>query len=76
MQPYFITLNEQIPMFFSGLAEVRERLEPNERYGFVIITAARDEGMVDVYDSKPLVVSPKHAREWIDPDTSPERAPK
>ena len=27
-QPYFITLKEQIPMFFAGLAEVHESLAP------------------------------------------------
>jgi putative SOS response-associated peptidase YedK len=73
-QPYFITLKEQIPMFFAGLAEVHEALEPDERDGFVIITAASDEGMVDIHDRKPLVLAPQHAREWIDPNTSPERA--
>ena len=73
-QPYFITLNEQIPMFIAGLAEVHQSLEPDERDGFVIITAASDQGMVDIHDRKPLVLSPEHAREWVDPETSPERA--
>ncbi len=61
-------------MFFAGLAEVHEGLEMDERDGFVIITAASDEGMVDIHDRKPLVLSPQHAREWVDPDTPPERA--
>jgi putative SOS response-associated peptidase YedK len=73
-QPYFITLKEQIPMFFAGLAEVHQGIEPDERDGFVMITAASDQGMVDIHDRKPLVLSPEHAREWIDPGTSPERA--
>jgi putative SOS response-associated peptidase YedK len=73
-QPYFITLKQQIPMFFAGLAEVHGGLEPNEQDGFVIITAASDQGMVDVHDRKPVVLAPEHAREWIDPDTLPERA--
>lgn len=30
--------------------------------------------MVDIHDRKPLVLAPEHAREWLDPDTSPERA--
>lgn len=49
-------------------------MEPDDRDGFVIITAASDEGMVDIHDRKPLVLSPQQAREWVDPDTSPERA--
>lgn len=31
-------------------------------------------GMVDIHDRNPLVLLPEHAREWIDPDTSSERA--
>lgn len=27
-QPYFITLKEPIPMFFAGLAEVHQAIEP------------------------------------------------
>ncbi|WP_405121371.1 SOS response-associated peptidase family protein [Pseudomonas petroselini] len=73
-QPYFITLREHAPMFFAGLAEVHQGLEPDPRDGFVIITAASDQGMVDIHDRKPLVLAPEHAREWIASDTSPERA--
>jgi putative SOS response-associated peptidase YedK len=61
-------------MFFAGLAEVHEGVEPDDRDGFVIITAASDQGMVDIHDRKPLVLAPEHAREWIDPETSVERA--
>lgn len=61
-------------MFFAGLAEVHEGLKADVRDGFVIITAGSDEGMVDIHDRKPLVLSPEHAREWVDSDTSPERA--
>lgn len=61
-------------MFFAGLAEVHEGMEADDRDGVVIISAASDEGMVDIHDRKPLVLSPEHAREWVDPDTSPERA--
>jgi len=30
--------------------------------------------MVDIHDRKPLVLAPEHARECVDPGTSPERA--
>lgn len=73
-QPYFITLKEHTPMYFAGLAEVHKELEPDERDGFVIITADSDQGMVDIHDRKPLVLAPELAREWISPTTSPERA--
>ena len=67
-------MKDQTPMFFAGLAEVHQTIEPNEHDGFVIITAASDQGMVDIHDRKPLVLAPEHAREWVDPETSPERA--
>ncbi|QXI26404.1 SOS response-associated peptidase family protein [Pseudomonas vanderleydeniana] len=73
-QPYFIRLKSQAPMFFAALAQVHAGLEPHEGDGFVIITAASDQGMVDIHDRRPLVLAPEHAREWIDPDLSPARA--
>ncbi|MGY2172873.1 SOS response-associated peptidase family protein [Pseudomonas gingeri] len=73
-QPYFIRLRTQAPMFFAALAQVHSGPEPHEGDGFVIITAASDEGMVDIHDRRPLVLAPEHAREWIDPDLSPARA--
>lgn len=73
-QPYFIRLKSQAPMFYGALAEVHAGLEEHDGDGFVIITAASDAGMVDIHDRRPLVLSPEHAREWIDPDLSPDRA--
>jgi putative SOS response-associated peptidase YedK len=73
-QPYFIRLKEEGPMFFAALAEVHQGLEPDPQDGFVIITADSDQGMVDIHDRRPVVLSPEHAREWVDPDTTPERA--
>lgn len=61
-------------MFFAALAEVRPGLEPNEGDGFVIITAASDQGMVDIHDRRPVVLSPEHAREWLDQSLERERA--
>jgi len=64
-QPYFIRLKSQAPMFFAALAEVHPGLEPHEGDGFVIITAASDQGMIDIHDRRPIVFSPEHAREWM-----------
>ena len=36
------------------LAEVHPGLESDERSGFVIMTAAADDGLVDIHDRKPL----------------------
>lgn len=73
-QPYFIRLKSQAPMFFAALAQVTPGLEPRDEDGFVIITAASDQGMLDIHDRRPLVLTPEHAREWLDPQTSPARA--
>ncbi|WP_414154019.1 SOS response-associated peptidase family protein [Pseudomonas sp. BNK-43-a] len=73
-QPYYIQATDEAPLFFAALAEAHPALEPDERDGFVIITAAADQGLVDIHDRKPLVLSPEVAREWLSPDTSMERA--
>lgn len=61
-QPYFIRLKSQAPMFFAALAEVHPGLEPHEGDGFVIITAANDQWMVNIHDRRPVVLAPEHAR--------------
>lgn len=73
-QPYFIRLKSQAPMFYGALAQVTPGLEPRDEDGFVIITAASDQGMVDIHDRRPLVLTPEHANEWLDPELSPTRA--
>ncbi|OAS27860.1 hypothetical protein AYO08_00185 [Pseudomonas putida] len=73
-QPYYITAANDELLFFAALAEVHDGLEPDDRDGFVIITAAADQGMVDIHDRKPLVLNPELAKEWIDPTTTAERA--
>ncbi|MCE5989734.1 SOS response-associated peptidase family protein [Pseudomonas sp. LM20] len=56
------------------LAEVYEVLKDNEQEGFVIITAAAGQEMVNIHDRKPLVLSSELAREEINPATTAERA--
>lgn len=73
-QPYYITSADGKPLFFAALAEVHHGVEPDERDGFVVITAAADQGLLDIHDRKPLVLTPEVARDWISPITSTERA--
>ncbi|ORL62371.1 SOS response-associated peptidase family protein [Pseudomonas putida] len=73
-QPYYITAANDELLYFAALAEVHPGLEPDDRDGFVIITAAADQGLVDIHDRKPLVLRPELAREWIAKETTPERA--
>lgn len=61
-------------MFFGALAQAPPGFEPHDEDGFVIITAASDQGMVDVHDRKPLVLTPEHVREWLNPNLPTERA--
>jgi putative SOS response-associated peptidase YedK len=72
-QPYHIHAADGAPIFFAALAEVHPGVEPAEHDGFVIVTAAADEGLVDIHDRKPLVLASALAQEWLDPDTSTER---
>ena len=73
-QPYFIRLKSKAPMFFAALAEVHTGLAPHESDGFVIITAASDQGMVDIHDRRPVVFAPERAREWIEAGLDRDRA--
>lgn len=75
-QPYFIRLKTQKPMFFGALAQAQPGLEDQEGDGFVIITAASDEGMLDIHDRKPLVLTPDLAREWLNSELDQGRAEK
>lgn len=73
-QPYFIRLKGDKPMLYGALPQVTPGLEPRDDDGFVIITAASDQGMVDIHDRRLLVLTPELANEWLDPELSPERA--
>ncbi|QXH37410.1 SOS response-associated peptidase [Pseudomonas muyukensis] len=73
-QPYYIQAANGAPLFFAALAQVHRSIGPDPRDGFVIVTAAADQGLVDIHERKPLVLSPALAREWIDPATPDERA--
>jgi putative SOS response-associated peptidase YedK len=74
-QPYFIKLKSGEPMFFAAIGQFhRSDQHEHDDDGFVIITAAADAGMIDIHDRRPLVLPPEAAREWMQPDLSPERA--
>ena len=75
-QPYFIRLKSRRPMLFGALAEVSPGPEHHEGDGFVIITAASDQGMVGICGRHPLVLSPAHASEWLNPNITAAQAEK
>jgi putative SOS response-associated peptidase YedK len=76
-QPYFIRLRSGGPMFFAAVGQLSHNgSEVREDDGFVIITADAQGGMLDIHDRRPVVLPADLAREWIDPNTTSQRAEK
>ena len=46
----------------------------DEAEGFVIVASATDEGLIDIHDRRPLVLSPDAARAWMRQDLSGKEA--
>lgn len=72
-QPYFVRRADDEPMFLAALTSIQtedDALVPGA--GFVIVTAAADEGLVDVHDRRPLVFAADAARRWLDPALPPD----
>ena len=68
-QPYYIHRKDSEPMYFAGIGQFRgDGGEPQDGDGFVIITADSDQGMVDIHDRRPVVLSPECAASWLDPE--------
>ena len=72
-QPYFIRLKGGAPAFFAAIGDIPQGNEEGAG-GFAIITAASDQGMVDIHDRRPVVLPADVAREWMEPGLLPERA--
>src|SRR5690606_23152864 len=74
-QPYYIRRRDKQPMYFAGIGQFRrDGGEPQEGDGFVVITANSDQGMVDIHDRKPVVLSPETAANWLDPELAADEA--
>tara|TARA_R110000868_G_scaffold406510_1_gene686982 strand:+ start:2657 stop:3214 length:558 start_codon:yes stop_codon:yes gene_type:complete len=75
-QPYYIKLKTDEPMFFASVGRFTggadEKLDDGD--GFAIVTSASDQGMVDIHDRMPVVLTADTAREWLDTGLEPERA--
>ena len=66
-QPYFIYRADGQPIFMAAIGSTPfERNDEAE--GFLIVTSAANEGLVDIHDRRPLVLSPEAAREWMRQD--------
>lgn len=74
-QPYFIYHKSHTPLFFAAISRFHpDAAEPPADDGFVIVTAASDEGLLDIHDRRPLVLDRAQALEWLNSDTAPARA--
>ncbi|ESM41308.1 hypothetical protein SM87_04121 [Klebsiella pneumoniae] len=72
-QPYFIHRKDGQPIFMAAIGSVHfER--GDEAEGFLIVTAAADQGLVDIHDRRPLVLVPEAAREWMRQDIGGKEA--
>jgi putative SOS response-associated peptidase YedK len=74
-QPWLIRRKDREPVFCAAIGQFPSRgAESRDDDGFVIVTADSAGGMLDIHDRRPIVLSPKLAREWLDPATPRERA--
>jgi len=69
-QAHYIRLQAEAPMFLAALSNFRYDKPAPADAGLVIVTAAPDSGLIDVYDRRPLVLTPADARTWLDPARS------
>lgn len=73
-QPYAIRRRDGGPLWMAGLCSVAPGDEAQQDDGFMIVTAAADEGLVDVHDRRPVVFAADLASEWLNISTLPEAA--
>ncbi|WNK56311.1 SOS response-associated peptidase family protein [Pantoea agglomerans] len=72
-QPFFIFHKKKEPLFFAAIGR-QPYGQDHGKEGFVIVTSASNQGMVDIHDRRPLVITPDAVREWLSEETSPARA--
>ncbi|HIH9706287.1 TPA: SOS response-associated peptidase family protein, partial [Klebsiella pneumoniae] len=66
-QPYFIHRKDGKPIFMAAIGSVPfER--GDEAEGFLIVTTAADQGLIDIHERRPLILTPEAAREWMRQD--------
>lgn len=75
-QPYYIRRADDTPLYFAAIGQFDRRggMETKAGDGFAIITADSDEGMLDIHDRRPVVLSAECAAHWLDPELTPEEA--
>lgn len=73
-QPYYIHDNANRPLMLAALTAWQPAAAFDAAHGFAIVTDDAKGGMLDIHDRRPVILSPDLAREWVNPETSVERA--
>ncbi|SEJ65260.1 Putative SOS response-associated peptidase YedK [Azotobacter beijerinckii] len=74
-QPFFFQLKSREPLFFPAVGRFpRGGAAAREGDGFALITQTSEGRMNEIHDRRPLVLEPKMARAWLDPQQTPARA--
>lgn len=68
-QPYFIYRRDSRPLLMAALGHAPFDADHGGE-GFVILTAASDEGLLDIHDRRPVVLDADAALEWLHAGTS------
>nr|CAH8250458.1 SOS response-associated protein YedK [Enterobacter mori] len=68
-QPFFIYRKDGNPLLLAAIGK-QPFENGNDQEGFLIVTAAADEGLLDIHDRRPLVYSPDAARQWLSENTT------
>ena len=69
-QPYFIRPLNGGPLYLAGLSSVAADEKPNKGDGFVLVTSATEEGIVDVSARRPITLISADARRWLNSKTT------
>lgn len=67
-QPYFIHHQNNVPLLFAAIGK-RPFDRADDKEGFLIVTAASDQGLLDIHDRRPLVFTADAAKIWLHQDT-------
>lgn len=77
-QPWHIHRKDGQPLFMLAIGNFgaldAHRADHRAEAGFVLVTDDATEGMLDIHDRRPVVLSAADAALWLDPAISPQQA--
>lgn len=72
-QPFFIYRKDGNPHLLAAIGK-QPFENSDDQEGLLIVTAAADEGLLDIHDRRPLVYSSDAARKWLSENTTGKEA--